>query len=361
MTEHQEAMLALYGVSGVGSRLFARLFAMFGSAGAVFDASAKELAQVEGVGQALAGRIRAFDRRAFVDRQLALMEQAGALIVVRGDDEYPSRLDTFPSAPPVLFARGDVAALGEDGIAIVGTRGQTTYGKKMTREFAVGAVNAGLSIISGMAAGVDATAHRTAIEHGGRTVAVFGCGIDNIYPVNHCDLAEDIAAHGCLVSHFPMGTPATRGTFPARNAVIVGLARGTIVVEAGQSSGALLTARLTTRAGRPLFAVPGNADADKSRGTNALIAEGAVPLTDIGPVLEAMGAGHSATVRRHAEAPLPKGLPGDILRVLGDGPRHIDEIIGLVNATVREVSPHLTELELDGRVLRRPGAYYERA
>ena len=361
MTEHQEAMMALYGVSGVGTRLFARLVARFGSAGAVFEASTEALAQVEGVGLALAGRIRSFERRAFVDVQLERMEKAGAKIVVRGDDGYPSRLDSFSSAPPVLFVRGDAAALGEDGIAIVGTRGQTAYGKKMTRELAAGAVNAGLLIISGMAAGVDATAHRAAIEHGGRTVAVFGCGVDNIYPVHHRDLAEDITAHGCLVSHFPMGTPASRGTFPARNAVIVGLARGTIVVEAGESSGALITARLTTRAGRPLFAVPGNADADKSRGTNSLIAEGAVPLSGIGPVLEAMGAGRAATVHRHADAPLPPGLPGAILRVLGEGSRHIDEITGLVNSTVQEVSPHLTELELDGRVLRRPGAYYERA
>ena len=281
--------------------------------------------------------------------------------MTRGDDGYPSRLDSFPSAPPVLFLRGDIKALGEDGIAIVGTRGQTAYGKKMTRELAAGAVSAGLSIISGMAAGVDATAHRAAIEHGGRTVAVFGCGVDNIYPVQHRELAGDIAAHGCLVSHFPMGTPATRGTFPARNSVIVGLARGTIVVEAGESSGALITARLTTRAGLPLFAVPGNADADKSRGTNALIAEGAVPLTGIGPVLEALGAGRNSMVHRQAHVPLPPGLAGAILWVLGDGPRHIDEITGLVNSTVREVSPHLTELELDGRVLRRPGAYYERA
>ncbi len=388
MTVDQEFALALYGVPGIGTRLHARLTARFGSPAAVFDAPFDELMTVQGMTAPASERIRSFDRAAFVARQREMLEWVGGRVIDRNEPGYPPLLDAFPSAPPVLFVRGDASALLAPSVAIVGTRGETEYGRRMTRMLAEGLVDAGLTVTSGMAAGVDATAHRAAIARGGRTVAVFGCGLDLIYPVSHRELADEIAANGCLVSHFPMGTPATRGTFPARNAVIVGLSRGTIVVEAGESSGALITAALTRKAGRPLFAVPGNADSEKSRGTNALIAEGAIPITNIEPVLAAVG-GHSHTVAvSHTMAvsrpaavshtvvvpacsvrnappvrtprPLPEGLPGAILRILESGALHIDSICEESRQPVYLVSTALTDLELDGWVERRPGAVYVR-
>ncbi|MCE5248919.1 DNA-processing protein DprA [bacterium] len=366
MEEEQEDILALFGVPGVGAKTYARLVLRFGTPSGVFGASDKELLDMEGVGPKLVHAIRTYDRKTFVSGQKQLMEKCGAQLLTRISKDYPPLLNKFTSAPPVLFVRGDVSVLSEQSLAFVGTRRPSDYGIIMTRNLTGGAVNAGLCVVSGMAAGIDATAHRTALDHGGKTAAVFGCGVDILYPHENRKLAQDILQKGCLVSHFPMGIEPLRGNFPARNAVIVGLSLGTVVVEAPVKSGALITADLTMRAGRKLFAVPGNATSRTSEGSNGLLTKGAHPVTNIAHILPLIGktAPNSPNGISSAppvmQRPLPPGAGGEILKIIEKGPLHIDDICVRLGKPVPEVLYELTSLELEGYVKQNPGKIFER-
>jgi len=360
MTREQEDILALYGVPGVGSRIFARLVARFGTAGGVLEASKQELMLVEGVGPRLAENIRSHDGRKFVDEQRRLMERAGAMMLTRSDGGYPPMLNAFPSAPPVLFVRGEVSVLRKPSVAFVGTRKPSSYGVKMTRKLAGEAVRAGMCVVSGMAAGIDTAAHRAALDEGGTTVAVFGCGVDVVYPSGNRRLSREIEKSGCLVSHFPMGTRGNPGNFPARNSVIVGLSLGTVVVEAPEKSGALITAELTLRAGRRLFTVPGPADSPTSAGTNGLLGRGALPVSSFGQVLNALGKPVPREAASGERKSPPGGLAGEIVKVLEEEPLHVERICALLKKSVSEVLAELTFLEIEGFVSQRPGKIFER-
>lgn len=365
LSEEARDILALYGVPGIGCRTHARLVAQFGSPAAVFAATADGLMEMEGIGKKTAENILSFDRDAFVTGQERLMEESGAVMLTRGNEAYPKRLNEFTSAPPVLFCKGDITHLSAPSVAFVGTRRATEYGIRMTRKLAGGVADAGLCIVSGMAAGIDTIAHKAALEHGAPTVAVFGCGVDVIYPVGNGDLAEEITSSGCLLSHFPMGTPGNTGTFPARNAVVAGISLGTVVVEAPKGSGALITAGLALRAGRKLFAVPGNADLPNSEGTNDLIARGAHVSVEADTILSVLGKApdrrpeiQSSSVVQ--ERPLPPGLAGDILRALDSGPMQIELLEGKLGIPVHALLTELTFLEMDHYVTQQPGKIFER-
>jgi DNA processing protein len=367
MTSEQSDILALYGVPGVGAKTFARLVARFGSAGAVFAAPDHALREVKGIGDKLILSIREFDRAGFVRTQTQLMEQCGARIVTRSDPDYPPLLNRFISAPPVLFVRGDPQTLHMPTLAFVGTRKPTSWGVSITGRLAAGAVRAGYCVVSGMAAGIDTAAHQAALDEGGRTAAVFGCGVDVIYPVENRKLAESIAASGCLVSHFPMGTIGAPGNFPARNAVVVGLSEGVIVTEAPKRSGALITADLALRARRPLFAVPGNADSLPSEGSNDLIAKGASPVSRLEQILSRLGQPVPAAVAEKkapeppssAHPPLP-GMAGEIMTALDRGPLQIEAICACLGEPVHTVLTELTLLEMDGHIRQKPGKVFEK-
>lgn len=360
MTEEQEDILSLYGVPGVGAKTFARLIARFGSAGSVFSSSKKELMGMDGIGTVIAGNILSHNRQAFISEQKRRMEKSCAMLITRSCKDYPPLLNAFLSAPPVLFVRGDVQALVKTPIAFVGTRKPSSYGVKMTRKLAAEAVSAGVTIVSGMAEGIDSTAHRTALEEHGMTVAVFGCGVDIIYPSFNRKLAEDIIKSGCLVSHFPMGTRCSPGNFPARNAVIVGLSLGTVVVEAPQKSGALITADLTLKSGRKLFTVPGNADSPTCEGTNNLLTKGAHPVSSFESVLTILGKPVLSHTKQTSQRSLPPGLAGEILKTLDNEPLHIESICMALHKSVSEILTELTLLEIDGYISQRPGKIFER-
>ena len=281
-------------------------------------------------------------------------------IITRLSSGYSSSLDTFASAPPVLFVRGDPEALKKTSIAFVGTRKPSSYGIKMTRKLVTESVDAGLCVVSGMAVGIDATAHRAALDAGGVTVAVFGCGVDIIYPSVNRTLSQDIMKSGCLVSHFPMGTSCRAGTFPARNAVIVGLSIGTIVVEAPEKSGALITADLTLKAGRTLFTVPGNIDSKTSEGTNYLFTKGAQPVSSMEYVLKILGKPVPAHTQKRETRPLPEGMAGKILNVLTEEPLHVEALCKQLDKSVWEILSELTMLEIEGLVRQKPGKIFER-
>ena len=333
---------------------------------AVFNAPDRELLDMDGIGQVHVKNIRSFDRDAFVDRQKQLMEQCGAVLLTRSSGDYPPLLNVFKSAPPVLFVHGDVKALSLQTLAFVGTRKPTDYGITMTRNLVRGSVEAGMCVVSGMATGIDSTAHRAALDNGGKTVAVFGCGVDTIYPRHNKKLSQDILRSGCLISHFPMGTLPYRGNFPARNAVIVGISLGTVVVEAPAPSGALITADLTLKAGRKLFTVPGNATSRTSEGTNSLLARGAYPVLNIEnalvvlgkPIPQSMKEPLSASSRR--ERPLPPGRGGEILKALDSGPLQVEVLCAKLGMKMRNLLEELTGLELDGYVRQNQGKIFER-
>lgn len=363
-------VLALFGVPGVGAKTYARLVARFGSPSAVFEASDRDILGIEGVGPRLLASLRSHDRDGFVREQERLMEKCGAVTVTRGSPQYPPLLDAFSSAPPVLFVRGDPAALLCPAVAFVGTRHPTQWGVSMTGRLVTGASLAGYCTVSGMAAGVDTAAHRAALDTGGRTVAVFGCGVDMIYPTGNRELADEIAGSGCLVSHFLMGTPPAQGNFPARNAVIVGLSLASVVVEAPVRSGALITARLALKARRPLFSVPGNADSPASEGANALIADGAVPISRFEDIVRHLNRTPSPrptestpppTRPAHVPArPLPSGIAGRILSELTGGALQIEALCERIGEPAPVVLSEITMLEMDGFVRQKPGKFFEK-
>jgi DNA processing protein len=365
LTEEEKDTLALFGVPGVGAKLHARLVAYFGSPGEIFRASKKKLMDINGIGEIIAEAIMKFDRQQFVRGQIERMEKARAVLLIHSNSDYPPLLRIFKSAPPVLFVRGDSKSLIQSTIAFVGTRKPSDYGIRMTRFLVDGVVDAGMCVVSGMAAGIDSTAHREALDRGGKTVAVFGSGVDIIYPSFNRKLSEDIMKSGCLVSHFPMGTACLRGNFPARNAVIVGLSQATVVVEAPEKSGALITADLTLRAGRLLFTVPGNIDSRESVGTNDLIAKGAHPVTKSDAILSLLGkpvlSPHGQTPQvKGQNRPMPGGLAGDIMNAIGTGSMQVEAICTKLGKHVSDILYELTMLEMDGYVVQKPGKFFER-
>ena len=366
MTEEQEDILSLFGVPGIGAKTFAKLTGIFGSAGAVFLASDRDLLAVEGIGPVLLRNLRTLDCKKLVGAQKKIMDKVGAVMLTRHDPDYPPQLNIFPSAPPVLFVRGDTKALQLPALAFVGTRKPSSWGVSMTEKLASGAAHAGYCVVSGMATGIDSAAHRAALEENGKTAAVFGCGADIIYPPENKRLSEEIVRSGCVISHFLMGTQCSPGNFPARNAVIVGLSLGTIVVEAPRKSGALITADLTLRAKRPLFTVPGNADSPTSEGTNNLLARGAHPISKIEHIISVLG--HSLPPDLHSEKkvaqavkhPLPPGLGGQILETLTGGPLQVEALCSRLGEPVQNILNELTLLEMDGFVRQKPGKVFEK-
>ena len=359
MTEEQEDILSLYGIPGIGAKTFARLVARFGSAGAVFRSSKKELMVIDGIGPVLSENIFSHDGRTYICNQKRLMEKAGASLITRSFNEYPPLLNAFPSAPPVLLVRGDINSLKKTSVAFVGTRKPSSYGIKMTRKLVTGAVGAGICVVSGMAEGIDSMAHRTALDNGGVTVAVFGCGVDVIYPTFNRKLSEEIVKSGCLLSHFPMGTRCSPGNFPARNSVIVGISLGTVVVEAPKKSGALISADLTLKAGRKLFTVPGNADSPTCEGTNNLLTIGAHPVSGIESVLTLLGKPVPKHTEKTIHSPPPPGLAGDIMKTLDEKALHVESICKVLGKSASDILTELTMLEIDGYVTQKPGKIFE--
>ena len=288
---------------------------------------------------------------------------------------YPTALRSLPQPPAILYVRGRVELLGRPGIAVVGTRAHSTYGRDATVSFVVGLVRAGYTIISGLARGIDGIAHRTALDVGGDTIGVLGTGIDQIYPAEHEDLWKTMAERGCLVSEFPPGTPPRKWHFPQRNRIIAGLARGVLVVEAPERSGAVITAHQALEEGKEVFAVPGPIHNPASRGTNRLIQDGAALVTSAADILRIL---ESRTGEPLPE-PLAAGLDLDALderlqrepepgaselarRIWAalESESELDGLCAAVGAAPAALASALLELELAGLVERLPGPRYAR-
>ncbi len=381
MTE-REAHVVLNMVPGVGPIRLTALCGHFGSAAAVLSAGRRSLQAVPGIGAELAGEIAAWETTTDVSAELRLAERAGVRIVTRADADYPPLLAAIHDPPLCLYVRGELPDPGRPGLGIVGSRRITPYGRRMAEALAVAAAQAGWSVISGLAYGVDAVAHESAITAGGLTVAVLGGGLARIHPQDHIPLARRIAAGaGAVVSEFPMAFPPSRRTFPMRNRIISGMSQGVVVVEAGLKSGALITARTALDQGRQVLAVPGRADDPQSRGCNQLIRDGAKLVEgfeDIVADFEFLpgfpappacagtfpaAAARSADGRevRENDAPGLKVPPdeGKILALLAaEGECGIDRIAAAVGLPMGPLLALLMEMTIKKRIEALPGKRY---
>ena len=294
--------------------------------------------------------------------QRDLARRSGARLILAGDDEYPAVLRTIPSPPPFLLLRGELREEDAFALAIVGARHATPYGLEIAERLASELAARGVTIVSGFARGVDTAAHRGAIAGGGRTIAVFGAGVDVVYPPENRKLVWKILERGALVSQFPMGTPALPGHFPVRNRTIAGLTLGTIVVEAAERSGALITAGYAGELGREVFAVPGPITSEPSRGTNRLIQDGAKLVQGWEDVVAELPETWRRCLKERAGAPgsgaVLEADEGRLLALVGSEPVHIDRLIGQSGVSSGRTAALLLALELKGWVRQLPGQRY---
>jgi DNA processing protein len=344
-------------VKGIGPAKVRRLLDYFGDLGAAWAAAPEEL-RASGMDRRALDNLLAV--RAGVDLDLILrrIEQLGIHVLTWDSPDYPHNLLSIPQPPPVLYVKGTLTPADEWAVAMVGTRRATAYGREVARELAARLAASGISVVSGLARGIDAVAHQAALEAGGRTLAVLGSGLDQIYPPEHKALAEAIVKSGALVSDYALGTQPESVNFPPRNRLISGLAKGVVIVEAGESSGALITADFAAEQGRDVFAVPGSILQRSCRGTNKLIQQGAKPVLDATDILEEL---NLALVVERTEARVL--LPADeteqrLLACLSAEPVHVDDLGVQMGLPISQITGTLAMMELKGLVRQVGGMNY---
>jgi DNA processing protein len=354
--------IGLKAVPGIGNVAFRRLLERFDTPEAALKASPASYAGIKGMSPAVIDGIKTGEWRRFAEEECRRLETSSARLVTYLSCDYPKSLFEIPDPPPFLYIKGELRS-HELSIAIVGSRRATSYGLMTTGKLAEELASHGVCIVSGMARGVDTAAHKGALQAGGRTVGVLGCGVDKIYPPENRSLFVEMSDKGCLVSEFPLGTLPLAENFPRRNRIISGLSSGVLVVEAAEKSGSLITAQYALEHGRDVYAVPGNISFATSRGCNRLIKQGAKLVDCVEDILEELPGGSPA----FSDAPLfqrpsrtfaltPKEAA--IFELLARSPLHIDDIISQTELTAGEVSSMLLHLELKGAVTPLPGTHY---
>ncbi len=350
-----EAWVAL-SLRAVPHAALVALLRAFGGPAPILAATRAQLAAV--VPDAAVARVLAAPERETLDRTLAWLTQPGHDLLAWDDPEYPQALLAIGYAPPVLYVLGRRDRLNRCALAIVGSRNASAQGEDHAQAFAQTLGHAGLTIVSGLAAGVDAAAHRGALGTAGSTIAVIGTGPDRVYPAHHRDLAHRIAAEGAIVSQFPPGTPPKESNFPRRNRLISGLARGVLVVEAALSSGSLLTARYAGEQGREVFAIPGSIHSPLSKGSHRLIRDGAKLVETAQDVLEELGM-LSGAPGTPATAPAQESAD-PLLVAMGEDPVEVDALVARTGSTAQEIAARLVTLELAGAIARVAGGRWQR-
>lgn len=344
-------------VRGIGPARLKALLDFFGSVEAAWHASEDALREVGLDRRSLTNLLEA---RAGLDlaAELARVQRAGVDVLTWEDSRYPARLLAINDPPPVLYVRSELRPEDDWAVAMVGTRRASAYGREAARMLAGDLARAGVTIVSGLAVGIDAQVHRAAIAAGGRTLAVLGSGVDIIYPWENNKLAAEIVQHGALISEYPLGTRPEASNFPPRNRIISGLSRGVVVVEAGEQSGALITADFAAEQGRDVFAVPGSIFARNSQGTNKLIRDGATPVLSANDILEAL---NLTAVPQQVEAQLlfpTDATEAQLFERLSEEPVHVDELSRAVGLPIATVTSTLALMELKGLVRQAGGMTY---
>ena len=344
-------------IKGIGAVRMQALIQHFGDLEAAWNAVPVELARA-GLGGKVIERILQARQNVDLEKLWKKIEAQGIKILTWEDETYPQRLKEIDQPPPVLYIRGDYLPDDLFAVAIVGTRRVTAYGRQITEELAAYLATNGITVISGLARGVDAIAHQTALKVGGRTIGVLGSGVDKIYPPEHRGLAEKMMGSGAIVSDYAPGTPPDASNFPPRNRIISGLSLAVVVIEAGETSGALITAEFAAEQGREVFAVPGSILAPQSKGTNKLIQNGALPLLSVNDLMQALD-----LTRMGERKAARKVIPSDetearLLNVLSEEPLHVDEIRNQTELPIEKVSATLALMELKGMVRQVGGMNY---
>ena len=357
-----DAWLRLLECPQLGRGSARKLLAAFGSPQAVLEASPRALREVvaAAVVSALAIQPERFEALASTTWQWLTAESPTARdILTLADSRYPSALLQTADPPLLLYVQGRVELLNAPSVAVVGSRNPTPQGVENARAFAAHLSQAGFTVVSGLALGIDGAAHEGALQGQSGTVAVVGTGLDRVYPRRHLELAHRIASNGAIVSEFRLGMPALAANFPLRNRIIAGLTQGTLVVEAALQSGSLITARLAAEAGREVFAIPGSIHAPQSRGCHVLIKQGAKLVDSAQDVLEELKAGFAGVPApaMNSEA----GLTRDpLLEALGHDPASLDALAARTGWPTAALNTRLLELEMEGRVARLPGQLFQR-
>lgn len=354
ISESLAAWLRLTLIPGIGGESQRKLLAAFGLPEAIFAAG--RLATRAVIGDR-ADLLFDFDPSEAVDRSIEWAAQPGQYIVTLADAAYPQALLEIADPPTLLYVRGNVDLLRKRGLAMVGSRNATPQGLQTAENFAKALANKGLCIISGLALGIDAAAHRGALAGGGDTIAVIGTGSDRIYPARNKELALAIVERGAVISEFPLGTPSIAANFPRRNRIISGLSRGVLVVEAAPESGSLITARLAGEQGREVFAIPGSIHSPVARGCHKLIKQGAKLVETANDVLEELG--NFDTLTKPAEE-ISQNLEDPVLTALGHAPCSLDDLVEYTGQSADQLLPELLMLELSGKIATLPGNRYQR-
>lgn len=358
--------LRLHLVSGVGPLTHQRLLQKFGTAGQVLRATTKQLQEVEGVGPKLSLAIAAAALDKSAEQVLARCREAGYHLLEADDVEFPDSLRSIPDVPQILFAHGEILHRDQLAVAIVGSRRCTVYGVHQAEKLANALARAGVTIISGLAQGIDTAAHRGALAAGGRTIAVLATGLDYIYPPENIELAAAIAKSGAVITEASLDQHPSPGIFPQRNRIISGLSMGVLIIEASRNSGALHTARHAMEQGREVMALPGRVDSLASDGCHDLIRDGATLIRHADDVLKSLGPTiKPVTIDRQQEVRSPRELTLNdqeraVLNLVTTEPQHLDQILRATALDPSRVLATLTVLEMKRLVRRQPGGYLVR-
>ena len=347
-------------VRGIGPVRLRSLIRRFGDVQSAWHASESDLRSLNLDRRALSNLLE-IRRRTDFGALLARLERDGVTVLTWDSPDYPALLSQIPDPPPVLFVLGEITPADEWAVATVGTRKVSAYGREVARRLGEEFARNGVTVVSGMARGIDGIVHRAVLDAGGRTIAVLGSGIDHIYPPEHRSLAHAIAKNGAIVSDYPLGTKPEGTNFPPRNRIISGLSLGTVVVEAGLRSGALITADFALDQGREVFAVPGNILNPGSAGCNRLLRDGAHVVTEIRDVLEVLRL-EQVPEKQAARLLLPENPTEAMLfEQLSTDPRHLDDLARICGISVAVVSSTLVMMELKGMVRQAGSLQYVRA
>lgn len=362
--EEYRYWLGLSFVPGVGDIGYKNLISRFHDPKAVFEASTDSLERVEGIGEKAARSIKNFSDWGRVETEIQNLSRFGFKLLSMSDEDYPKSLSKIYYPPSMLYVHGEICARDELALAIVGTRAADRYGRVVTERLASQLASMGITIVSGLARGIDSVAHSAALRSGGRTIAVLGSGLDVIYPPENKDLYNQISENGAVISELPLGSDPDAVNFPKRNRIISGLSMGVLVIQASEKSGSLITASFALEQNREVFAVPGNIGSKLSRGTNELIKKGAKLVASVEDIL-----GEVEAFRR-LEPSESTGKYGQIIErleedekrvygTLGNAPIHIDDIITGSGFESRRVLSILLSLELEGLITQLPGKMFQ--
>ncbi len=361
-------LIALTMIDNIGPVTAMGLVDAFGSPSSVFRASGDELVGVAGVSRRIAAQIATFGQWSRVEKEIAQARKMNVSLVAKWDERYPRLLRHIYDAPPLIYIKGEICRT-DINIGIVGSRNASPHGIFITDRIARALVMKGLTVVSGMARGIDSAAHTGALAARGRTIAVLGSGIDVIYPPENKKLFDKIASSGAVISEYPFATAPQGHHFPRRNRIISGLSLGVVVVEATEKSGSLITARMALEQGREVFAVPGSIDSSGSRGANKLIKEGAKLVQDVDDILNEImpqvefadrGAAMPGKSDNTDTPAIPKLDPSEekVIRHMSTTPIHIDSVIEKSGIAVHEALTILLSLEVQGHITQLPGKYF---